>query len=82
MKKYIFTVGEVKKIMETYGLSNRQFSIETGVNRGDLSRFFRGLRKLSEQNAQKIYKFAKAKGFYDIKKKKTLLQKIFSFFKK
>jgi endonuclease III-like uncharacterized protein len=40
----------------------------------------RGLKELSDLNSQKIYKFAKERGFYK-KKEKSILQRIFDFIK-
>lgn len=83
MTHHYYTISHVLKIMETYKLSSNEFCKKTGINRGDLYRFFRGQRRLSELNSEKIYKFAKAKGYYDMPKtKKSIWQKIVSFFKK
>lgn len=80
MTKYYYTKEHVQHIIDTLGLSNRKFCRETGVNRGDLSRFMRGLKGLSDLNSQKIYKFAKEHGFYQ-KKKKSIWQRIVDFIK-
>ena len=72
--------NEVIEIIKELGLSNRRFCALTGVNRGDLSRFMRGLKPLSEQNTKKIYDFAKSRGFYS-ECKKSIWQRIVDFVK-
>lgn len=80
MTNQFFSQEQVKCIIEEMGLSNRKFCRETGVNRGDLSRFMRGLKPLSDSNNQKIYNFARKNGFYS-EQKKSLLKRIVDFIK-
>lgn len=80
MTKYIYSQDHVKSIIKKMGLSNRRFCIETGVNRGDFSRFMRGLNELSERNSEKIYAYEKAKGLYSAKKK-SIFKRIVDFIK-
>ena len=79
MKKYIYTPEEVKRIRDITGYSNRKFCRETGVNKGDLSRFMRGLKGLSDLNTKRIYEFEKTHGL--IVEKKSIWQRIVDFIK-
>lgn len=81
MTKYNYSKDHVKNIIKTLGISETNFCKESGVNRGDLFRFFKGTRPLSELNSQRIYKYAMSKGFYS-KEKKSLFKRIVDFIKK
>lgn len=80
MNKYIYSQDHVKRIIKKMGLSNRRFCIETGLNRGDFSRFMRGLKELSDLNVRKIYEYEKANGLL-VEKKKSIFKRIVDFIK-
>ena len=81
MEKYTYTPKDIKKIREIMDLSNRKFCRETGVNKGDLSRFMRGLKPLSDLNVRKIYEYEKANGLL-VENKKSFFKRIVDFIKR
>ena len=80
MKKYEYTPEIIKEIILGSGLTITKFCKNAGINRGDLNRVFRGVRKLSANNEQKIHEYAKVLGL-DFIAKKSLLKRIVEFIK-
>ena len=81
MKKETFTKKEILHMIQELGLSNRKFCALTELNRGDFSKFMRGLKPLSAKNVEKIYKFAVLNDIYE-EPKKSVWQRIVEFIKR